>query len=160
MLISSVDVNTPLAVGTTGRSGKGIFERVCDSQAKWQVAFFSSTCAKQTELTVVEAPLPGGAPNTRVIAATIGGVILLSALIVAAGRSCRNTGGDGEADGGTNIVSSAIGDGGVTTNAVPLRRRDEELAGETQRGDSITNAVMTVAEKALIVTNQNPRLNQ
>lgn len=98
-----------------------------------------------------KAPLPGGGPNTRVIAATIGGVILLSALLVAAGRSCRKAGGDGKADGGTNIVSSAIGDGGVTTNAVPLRRRDEEPAGEIQRGDSPTNVLSADAEKAEVM---------
>ncbi len=159
ILVSSVDVKTPLAVGTTGRSGKGIFERVCNSQAKWQVAIFSSTCAKQTELTVVEAPLPGGAPNTRVIAAAIGGVILLSALLVAAGRSCRNTGEDGKADGGTNIVSSAIGGGESSTSPMPDRGRCEEPAGETRQGDSPTNGVTADVEKAAIVTNRNQRLN-
>ncbi len=98
-----------------------------------------------------KAPLPGGGPNTRVLAAAIGGVILLSALLVAASRSCRKAGGGGEADGGTNIVSSAIGGGEGSTSPIPNCGRSEEPAGEIQRGDSPTNVLSADAEKAEVM---------
>ena len=40
----------PFAVGVTGRSGAGIFERVCRSDPKWQVAFFSGMCTSKMQL--------------------------------------------------------------------------------------------------------------
>ena len=43
-------IESPIVVGTTGRSGKGIFERVCDSGKEWQVAFFSGMCMDKAEL--------------------------------------------------------------------------------------------------------------
>jgi hypothetical protein len=106
-----------------------------------------------------KAPLPGGGPNTRVIAATIGGVILLSALIVAAGRSCRNTGEDGKADGETNIVNCADGGGGATTKAVPLGGRSGEFSRETRQGDSPTNddAVKAGAKLSVQIEGQPQR---
>lgn len=94
-----------------------------------------------------KAPLPGGGPNARVIAAAIGGVILLSALLVAAGRSCRNGGESSEAIASTNEVSRASGKGVVATNApsssgisatnaLPLDGGNRESVVETWRDDS------------------------
>ena len=99
-----------------------------------------------------KASIPGGGPNTRAIAATIGGAALLATLIIAAGRPCRKGGGCGGPLGGTNIVCHAIGGGEGSTNPIPDRGRGEEPAGETRQGDSITNAVTEDAEKVLTTT--------
>ncbi len=107
-----------------------------------------------SKATTVNEPLPGGGPNTRVIAAAIGGAVIL-ALLVAAGRLCRKAGGCGDTLGGANIVSRAIGGGEGSTNAVQHCGQGGEPAWETRQGDSITNAVTTDA-----VTNQNSRLNR
>ena len=109
MLTSAAESNVPLAVGTTGRSGKGIFERVCNSQAKWQTAFFSSTCSNKTELPVKEEPLAKegllskGVPYTRIVAAAIGGAIIL-ALIAAAIGPCSRERGHNLTEGGYNLT--------------------------------------------------------
>ncbi len=98
-----------------------------------------------------KTPLPGGGPNTRVIAAAIGGVILLSALIVAAVKPCSCWHGGCKTLCGTNDFLRAIdGEGTSTnvptssrnsaTNTFPLSGRDEEPAGETRQGDSTTIA--------------------
>ena len=138
ILCSSEKLNDSLVVGTTGRSGKGIFERVCNSQSKWQVAFFSSSCSSKTELSVIEEPLPGGVLDTRVVAVAIGGIILiataiglafiLSHLVGDSGTGSRN-GGGGKLPASTNSIGRAIGDGEGTTNAVPL---GGETDGETR----------------------------
>lgn len=90
--------------------------------------------------------IPEGGPNTRAIAAAIGGAVIL-VLLVAAGRSCRNGGGSREAIASTNEVSRASGKGVVATNApsssgisatnaLPLDGGNRESVVETWRDDS------------------------
>ena len=115
-MLSVADVNVPLAVGTTGRSGKGIFERVCNSQTKWQTAFFSSTCSDKTELPAKEElPANGellskGVPYTRIVAAAIGGAIILALIVAAIGPCSREYKAEnhsgGETEGGTNMATN------------------------------------------------------
>ena len=94
---STMEIGNAVAVGVTGRSGKGIFERVCCSNKEWQVAFFSSGCTMKTELaTVRHLPAGGGGgdpfANRRhpplKAAIIIGGVILII-ILTCLMRSCR-----------------------------------------------------------------------
>jgi len=93
--LSTVDLVCPLAVGTTGRSAKGIFERVCNSESRWQAAFFSQMCATKSELEPKE-PLsdfpdaPSENPSTRV--KLVVGVVaaLVICLLILVGP-CRKT---------------------------------------------------------------------
>lgn len=146
-LESGVNLATPLAVGTTGRGGKGIFERVCRSEKTWQTAFFSSTCSAKAELQVAVEPPSETGPNTRAVAAAIGGAVLF-AILVAAIRSCSNPGRESSAPRGTNIVSRAFDGGEASTNSVPPGGRSGKSAGETRQSDSTTYAVTTEAEMA------------
>lgn len=49
-VILSDKFDQPFVVGVTGRSGAGIFDRVCNSDPKWHVAFFSRMCTVKTQL--------------------------------------------------------------------------------------------------------------
>lgn len=94
--LSMANLERPFVVGTTGRSGKGIFDRVCHSEGKWQVAFFSGMCNAKSELAVVKnipkpgntSPFPRSRPKPRKAALIVAGAILLCLLGVM--RSCRN----------------------------------------------------------------------
>lgn len=117
---SGVNLTMPLAVGTTGRGGKGIFERVCRSEKQWQTAFFSSTCSAKEELQVAEEPPSEIGPNTRAVAAAIGGAVLL-VLIVAAIGPCSGGRRDEvktQTSGGTNAPASLQVSVGPVTSAV------------------------------------------
>lgn len=81
-LCSDRDSQSFLAVGTTGRSGKGIFERVCKSQGKWQAAFFSSTCSSKSELVAVPDPLEKEGPKKNFFDGRIGGLLLAAIMAV------------------------------------------------------------------------------
>ena len=123
-LCAGVDLSVPLAVGTTGRSGKGIFERVCRSDAAWQTAFFSSACSKKTMLQVAAEPPREIKSNTRVVAAARGGAVLL-VLFAAAIGTCSRGDGKGEAnpprggaDDGTSMSTNLQVIGGMVANGV------------------------------------------
>ena len=131
-LCSGVNLSVPLAVGTTGRSGKGIFERVCRSGNMWQTAFFSSSCSMKTELQVAVEPTREKKPNTRAIAAAIGGAVLL-VFLVAAIRSCSTGGEGGGADGSTNGISHAIIGGDIEPGASQGGQGGVERNGESDR---------------------------
>ena len=118
-LCSEIKSDCQFAVGTTGRSGKGIFERVCRSHGDWQVAFFSSLCSIKSKLVSAD-PLPAyseGVLNTRVRAAAIEGAVILAILVAAIG-SCSRGCGKGSDKGATSAVFST---GGAGTNAAPSR---------------------------------------
>lgn len=111
-LCAGVNLSVPLAVGTTGRSGKGIFERVCRSGNMWQTAFFSSSCSMKAELQVAVEPTQEKKPNTRAIAAAIGGAaifVILAAAIGTCSRGSRKDGSNppgGGTDGGANMSTN------------------------------------------------------
>lgn len=118
---SGVDATTPLAVGTTGRSGKGIFERVCNSGGKWQAAFFSSTCEAKSELPVAVETRPEGAGKNSFSfdrkggpkkfpfgrgAGTVACLVLLALVFVYAGVVSP---GRGKGQGGPGIATGQAG---------------------------------------------------
>ncbi len=107
-----------------------------------------------------KAPLPGGGPNTRVIAAAIGGVILLSALIVAAGkpclrwyRSCKTSCGTNNVlcakGGGISATNAPIGVKTAATNDISTRTREGETSREKPQDTLTTNAVPAEAETTM-----------
>ena len=121
-LCSGVNLSVPLAVGTTGRSGKGIFERVCCTENTWQTAFFSSSCTMKAELQVaVETPREIKS-NTRVIAAAIGAAVIFALLVEAIAnlpRGCRKQVTTDDRGSGTNGPKIGGSISSVVTNAQP-----------------------------------------
>ena len=112
-----------------------------------------------SEATTSKEPIPGGPPNTRAVAAAIGGTVLFAVLFAAAiGGPCSRRGGGGEAGRGggeavreTNVVVGPIDGGHVATNVPPIGRIDAtntvatkersiEPASETRPGGVSTNA--------------------
>lgn len=77
-------IESPIVVGTTGRSGKGIFERVCDSGEEWQVAFFSGMCTDKAELVpkVVRSDFPKASANVAPRKTMIVGAVLVVIAVV------------------------------------------------------------------------------
>ncbi len=84
-----------------------------------------------SEATTSKEPIPGGSPNTRAVAAAIGGIILLALLVAV--RGCSNDGGpsrgetvrekstiDNSVDGGGNAPSS------IEPERSPVCRPDPE----------------------------------
>ena len=159
-LESSVNLATPLAVGTTGRGGKGIFERVCRSEKTWQTAFFSSTCSAKAELQVAVEPPSETGPNTRAVAAAIGGTVLL-ALLVAAIGPCSRKSGSGEAIRGTNVINRAescgarLGNSG--TNVAPSKGVTETKAPASGRGGGTNAPAIHVGPAPAAATNVPPQ---
>jgi hypothetical protein len=103
-----------------------------------------------------KAPLPRGGPNTRVIPAAIGGVVLLSALLVAAGKPCLRWYRGCKTSCGTNNVVRAEGGGISATNApigfktaatndISTRTREGEPSREKPQNNLTTNPAPTEA---------------
>lgn len=88
-------IESPIVVGTTGRSGKGIFERVCDSGEEWQVAFFSGMCTDKAELVpkIVRPDFPKAstkvASRKKLIVGA--GLIVMAIVMVFAIKSCKKS---------------------------------------------------------------------
>ena len=113
-----------------------------------------------SKATTVNEPLPGGGPNTRVIAAAIGGAALLA--LVAAVKPCSRWHGGCKTSCGTSDVVCAD-DGGVAatnatassrnseTNTLPVSGRGGEPAGKTRQKDPPTNSAPVKAEAKLSV---------
>ena len=162
-LCSGVNLSVPLAVGTTGRSGKGIFERVCRSRAAWQTAFFSSACSMKTMLQVAAEPPREIKSNTRVVAAAIGGAVLLVLFVAALGTCSRRNGvansSRGGADDGTSISTNLQVIGGMVANGVtnaPSQEAAVTNASSTSRdgsGGYVTPATTNAPLQEVAVTN-------
>lgn len=112
--LRNVGLECPLAVGVTGRSGKGIFERVCNSDAKWQAAFFSGMSTVQSELEPKKveprtdfplAPAPRLRMKRRLAVMGLIGVsaVLLGICLV---RGCRKSPGESVASPKQSAPSS------------------------------------------------------
>lgn len=99
--------------------------------------------------------LPQPASKKNVLAAAIGGVALLAALLVAAGRSCRNGSISSDTPRGTNVVERTDSGGINAANVVPNSGRGGKSDGGTSHDDSSTNAIATFAEaKVMTMTNR------
>ena len=148
-LSSGVNLAVPIAVGTTGRSGKGIFERVCCSGNAWQTAFFSSSCTMKAELQVAMSSTREARVNTRVVAAAIGGAAIL-AIIAAAIGPCSRSGEEDKTNASTGrevvTTNTPASAGTSNTNLVQVEGRSRELVGEARQNSSSTNAGQPDAE--------------
>lgn len=118
-----------------------------------------------SKATTAKEPIPGGPPNTRAVAAAIGGTVLLALLVAAIGGPCSRRSEDGEAVASTNSLDRAVesrvvatnsqaGIGLNATNAVPTERRSIEPAGETQPGGVSTNVAPASSETPTSLTNE------
>ena len=119
-----------------------------------------------SKATTAKEPIPGGPPNTRAVAAAIGGTVLLALLVAAIGGPCSRRSEDGEAVASTNSLDRAVesrvvatnsqaGIGLNATNTVPTEGRSIEPAGETRPGGVSSNAAPASSETPAAVTN-NP----
>lgn len=87
-------IQGPLVVGTTGRSGNGIFERICNSGNEWQIAIFSGMCTDEAELVpktgCADFPKPPlAASRTGEMVMVVVGVMMVLALLAVAMKSCH-----------------------------------------------------------------------
>lgn len=161
-VVDYVEIEAPFAVGTTGRGGKGIFERVCRSEKQWQTAFFSSTCSAKEELQVAEEPPSEIGPNTRAVAAAIGGAVLL-VLFAAAIGTCSRGGRQGEAKSltgrGTNASASRQDSVGRISPAATNSPTQEAtltnilLASQKSSDVYVTPAITNAPQQESMVTN-------
>ena len=117
-----------------------------------------------SKATTAKEPIPGGPPNTRAVAAAIGGIALLALLVAAIGGPCSRRSGGGGAFASTNSLGRAVESRVVATNAqasigfnatntVPTEGRSIEPAGETRPGGVSSNAAPASSETPAAVTN-------
>ena len=89
--ILSVGCDQSFVVGVTGRSGTGIFERVCNSDPKWQVAFFSGMCTVKTQLQpkrVASSDFHQSPFQFNRTGVKIAGAVIVAIILCAIVRSC------------------------------------------------------------------------
>ncbi len=165
-LPAAITGNSPFLFALTDR-------RWTDVLASLGSLFDRGTVWIFSKATTVKEPIPGGPPNTRAVAAAIGGTVLFAVLFAAAiGGPCSRRGGGGEAGRGggeavreTNVVVGPIDGGHVATNVPPICRIDAtntvatkgrsiEPASETRPGGVSTNADPASSKTPAAVTNE------
>ena len=154
-LCSNGNTVSPLAVGTTGRSGKGLFERVCQSKANWQVAFFSSMCSEKSELAIVPEQQETGGPKKNLLgkwAGAVAALCILAGIFIYAGTRVRCSHPRGKA--GPDVVSGKeVGSSAIESVHKVGAPEIQGVPTESGGGGISTPATPTTAEAPMVSDN-------
>lgn len=134
-LPSLIQRNAPFLLALTDRAPPDVLGSLHTMFDRGVVRIFSKAVDHPEEL--LES-----ASQKYVLAAAIGGIVLVVLLLVAAVRSCQSDPGKDDATRGTNEVTRTIGDGSSGTNTVQPSGQGGLPAGEAGKVDSITNGTL------------------